>query len=580
MTLFCGTTNIEDLSPLQGMKLMILHLGMTKISDLSPLRGMPLKQLTVNLTKVSNLSPLEGMALTSLDCSATKVSDLTPLSNMPLKDLNCDFKPERDTELLRSIKTLETINSKPTAEFWTEVEEQQKGKKLGFQMLGFDQWVKDVQAMPAQQQVGAVSKKLVELNPGFDGKMTGLDSKGTPAVENGVITALSFYSDNVTDISPVRALVGLKRLECASSKAGNSNLTDLSPLKGIALTLLKFNGTKVSDLSPLVGMPLENLNCSWTQVSDLAPLRGLPLTILHCNRTLVSDLAPLLGMELIDFAFTPQNITNGLDVLRQMKSVTVIRITGTQQWPPNEFWKKYEAGGFGAPMPAKPITDINAPAFQQWMKEVAAMPAEKQVDAVSKKLMELNPGFDGKVTERIEDESVTHLGFVADNVTDLSPVRALERLKSLSCCGASKGVNKLSDLSPLDGMKLTSLYCHTTQISDFAPIKNTSITYLHCGGTAISDLSSLSGMRLTTLICSGTNVSDLSALAGMPLIRLSCIGTLVSELSPLETCMSLKSLEVNRTKVTPAVVAALQKALPDCKIEWDDPMKAATSPSQ
>ena len=32
------------------------------------------------------------------------------------------------------------------------------------------------------------------------------------------------------------------------------------------------------------------------------------------------------------------------------------------------------------------------------MKEVAGMPAEKQVKAVAKKLQELNPGFDGKVT--------------------------------------------------------------------------------------------------------------------------------------------------------------------------------------
>ena len=32
------------------------------------------------------------------------------------------------------------------------------------------------------------------------------------------------------------------------------------------------------------------------------------------------------------------------------------------------------------------------------MKDVAALPAEKQVEAVAKKLQELNPGFDGKVT--------------------------------------------------------------------------------------------------------------------------------------------------------------------------------------
>jgi len=42
---------------------------------------------------------------------------------MPLKELRCDFKPKRDAEILRSIKTLETINGKTTKEFWKEVDE-------------------------------------------------------------------------------------------------------------------------------------------------------------------------------------------------------------------------------------------------------------------------------------------------------------------------------------------------------------------------------------------------------------------------------------------------------------------------
>ena len=48
---------------------------------------------------------------------------------MPLKILMFDFKPSRDTELLRSIKTLETINEKPAAEFWKEVEGKKGEKK-------------------------------------------------------------------------------------------------------------------------------------------------------------------------------------------------------------------------------------------------------------------------------------------------------------------------------------------------------------------------------------------------------------------------------------------------------------------
>jgi hypothetical protein len=52
----------------------------------------------------------------------TKVTDLSPLREMPLYVLRCDFKYERDADILRSIKTLETINDKPVKEFWKEYE--------------------------------------------------------------------------------------------------------------------------------------------------------------------------------------------------------------------------------------------------------------------------------------------------------------------------------------------------------------------------------------------------------------------------------------------------------------------------
>jgi hypothetical protein len=50
----------------------------------------------------------------------------------------------------------------------------------------------------------------------------------------------------------------------------------------------------------------------------------------------------------------------------------------------------------------------------------------------------------------------------------------------------------------------------------------------------------------------------------------------VSDLSPLEDCKNLRELKVTKTKVTAASVAALQKALPNCKIEWDGPAKPTT----
>ena len=52
----------------------------------------------------------------------------------------------------------------------------------------------------------------------------------------------------------------------------------------------------------------------------------------------------------------------------------------------------------------------------------------------------------------------------------------------------------------------------------------------------------------------------------MPITLLLCGATQVSDLSPLATCTSLNTLNVPQTKVTPTQVAALQKALPNCKI--------------
>jgi hypothetical protein len=242
-------------------------------------------------------------------------------------------------------------------------------------------------------------------------------------------------------------------------------------------------------------------------------------------------------MNLTGICFTPKNITKGLDVIRQMKSLKTIGVAweAKDHFPADEFWKKYDAGEFG-----KAVTTFNDPAFKRWMKGVAALPAEQQAEAVAKKLRELNPAFDGKVTgfwgigmPRIENGVVTGFGFGTDNVTDISPVRALERLRSLTLGNDRNHRNKFSDLSPLKGMPLTTLDCSHTQVSDLSPLRGMLLTFLHCGGTPVSNLSPLKGMPLTLLRCECTKASDLSPLAGMPLSILYCDNTHVADLSSL-----------------------------------------------
>jgi eukaryotic-like serine/threonine-protein kinase len=111
-------TKIADLTPLKGMKLIGLLCGDTPIDDLTPLRGMNLQTLKCQHTPVSDLSPLRGMSLFTLGVQATKVTDLSPLKQTKVRQLTCDFLRERDEASLRAIPTLKTINGKAVAEIW------------------------------------------------------------------------------------------------------------------------------------------------------------------------------------------------------------------------------------------------------------------------------------------------------------------------------------------------------------------------------------------------------------------------------------------------------------------------------
>ena len=167
-----------------------------------------------------------------------------------------------------------------------------------------------------------------------------------------------------------------------------------------------------------------------------------------------------------------------------------------------------------------------------WLKQVATMTAEQQVAAVAAKLKELNEGFDGKVTPTIQDGVVTELQFLTDNVTDISPIRALRGLNKLTCSGSSAGKGSLSDLTPLKGMKLTRLVCDGTNVSDLSPLKDMKLTALYCNRTQVEDLSPLKDMRLTILWFDGAPVSDLTPLKSLPLTSLLCAATKVTDLSP------------------------------------------------
>jgi serine/threonine protein kinase len=120
----CANTNVADLSPLKEMPLTDLYLQGTRVTDLSPLRGMVLKHLNCSFTRVTDLSALQGMRLVAFYCDSTRVADLSPLLGMPLTTLNWRGYNQTDLrhqKVVRSITTLEVIDSLPTDEFWRAI---------------------------------------------------------------------------------------------------------------------------------------------------------------------------------------------------------------------------------------------------------------------------------------------------------------------------------------------------------------------------------------------------------------------------------------------------------------------------
>jgi hypothetical protein len=96
----------------------------------------------------------------------------------------------------------------------------------------------------------------------------------------------------------------------------------------------------------------------------------------------------------------------------------------------------------------EPTPAVASSEAEAWEKSVAALPPEKQVEAVARRLTELNPGFDARLTPTIVKGQVTALRFHTHAVKDLSPLRALPRLEGLGCGGTVATPGKVADLTP------------------------------------------------------------------------------------------------------------------------------------
>jgi len=193
-------------------------------------------------------------------------------------------------------------------------------------------WERSVADLPDDEKAKAVIARLRTLNPGWNDPVEDFPPKYD--------LDLGLRGSELRDISPIRAMPGLRRLHVDAG-----NLSDISPLHGMKLTRLDLVNTVVSDLSPLHGMdlrsldlsgsreitalsplrgmPLGGLTVAYTGVSDLTPIEGMKLTGLNCDSSRVSDLSPLRGMslELLHLGGLP---ALDLSVLKGMTSLNTL----------------------------------------------------------------------------------------------------------------------------------------------------------------------------------------------------------------------------------------------------------------
>ena len=267
-------------------------------------------------------------------------------------------------------------------------------------------------------------------------------------------------------------------------------------------------------------MPLTELNISYnTQASDLSHLQGMELAVFNCTGTQVSDLSPLRGMKL-NGLFCVGTPTSDLSPLRGMPLTILVC--------------EYTQVANLTPLKGMPLKTLKCGYSQ---------------------VSDLSP---------LVGMSLIEADFSSTRVSDLSVLKGMP-LKTMGIFSNTLPI-KGPVLEYLKDAPLTTLALPPLESSELYVALRTfkQLTFVRCSGVIVSDAvidHILSLDKLERLELMDTSVSDVGLLRLMNLPNLSSV----------KLYNSASYCPMRYTKVG---VAALQKALPNCKIEWDDPAKA------
>ena len=490
---------IGDLSSLRTLPLVRLELRATAVQDISPLQGMKLKRLSVRDTRVSNLEPLKGMPLAFFDATAIPATDYTPLAGAPLETLYIQNSP---------IQSLTFLQNSPLKQLVLAGCEQARGYSVLASLKSLSLLIlpRSYRDLPAQEltAIGALRAHpiLTNIDEVWEVGIRPMHTAGTKEAfwrnwdqEVALIATLrkSGYPYSLTKLGdgsyklsfedqPLSDLSFLKGAAISELWLNKCKVTSLEAIKDLPLKVLGLHANPVADLTPLRKMALKELSIEKTNVSDLTPLQALPLSKLYayeCERLV--DVYPLANIPTLEKLILPTGAKN-IGSLRALPNLKWISFNMSSQYPylpdstREQFWKEFDG--------------------KAWLQKL------------------LDSGF--VKSQKSAGDGTWEVDLSHSAITDLSLLR---------------------------GAPISNLWLYETEVEDLAPLKGMPLKRLHLFRTRVKDLSPLQGMPLVSLNLVATPVSDLSPLRGLPLTSLSlnhCND--LTDLSPLKELNSLTML--------------------------------------
>lgn len=318
------------------------------------------------------------------------------------------------------------------------------------------------------------------------------DSPDLTSLKGKLVEVLNLWKSNVRDLGP------LKGLPIRDLTIFGCPVSDLSALSGMPLEKAWIGATDVKDFSPLKGAPLKDLSLFVSEVTDISFVAGMPLESLDlsvCASGRVTDLRPLKGMNLRTLQFGANTVTEGIEVIRAMKSLEAINGES-----PEDFWKKYDA---------------DAP--------------------VRKRLAEAGVEFRSLY---VSDKGTWSMEFSGDDIEDLSLLRGMP-IVSIELFEAG-----IADFSPLRALKLTSLRLTESTKPDLSTLQGLPLNRLIIDSPQVDDVSSLKELPLKSLYLRCEKLRELSGLEDIKLETLSLLGSSIEDLTPLKDA-SIENLKID-----------------------------------